>query len=584
MSLRSVDLWEAPNLPTAMTRTRSNRIPGDSSPSKDVIPDNSSVHDTGEREQGAPAYDSSEFAPINGDENTRPAPGTGKEPEDEIVVGTRAKQAALGLETAKLAAEHAKVDTNDATSDDEPRVRVSKRKRVSRFAAQEDDPEEEELLSSSRAVRSRPNLRENREKTVEAQREKPAAGEEPVTRRRSLNDIGQKDKVANDPMVPLDAPIRPASRHPRKKARHSTNISPATSSVNTSEDEMSDTPMADKLPTAATMAAASQQESKGPSGGDKTRILLGYWKGSSEPDPANKHAVVGVLGNNNQLRPRLIKESRSGRPVIGNHPPGAGGVWRNWDEIEFEPHIRHLTRSQLKEYVRLRQQQKEAGETPQAEEANQIKAVKHAEAAVEAGDQPSIADFVEPAAPQKKVVDGASPHAKATTPQKRPRAQLSSVLLKEANRPKRTPTVEQLNARAQQHVANAEAIQQRRNSQRASTAAAAASASSPALSTATSSPAAQPLPARPANASTNANRRVLDQALEGMQRNWAAQAEAAARDGVDDARVYLGTRYEFKSSGDFEGMYATHSTVITIGDEEFVENRVLRKVGRRYSN
>jgi hypothetical protein len=42
----------------------------------------------------------------------------------------------------------------------------------------------------------------------------------------------------------------------------------------------------------------------------------------------------------------------------------AGGVWRNWDEIEFEPHIRHLTRAQLKEYVRLRQQHKEAGETP----------------------------------------------------------------------------------------------------------------------------------------------------------------------------------------------------------------------------
>jgi hypothetical protein len=47
----------------------------------------------------------------------------------------------------------------------------------------------------------------------------------------------------------------------------------------------------------------------------------------------------------------------------------AGGVWRNWDEIEFKPHIRHLTRAQLKEYVRLRQQHKEAGETPQAEEA-----------------------------------------------------------------------------------------------------------------------------------------------------------------------------------------------------------------------
>lgn len=573
-------------------RTRSNQISGGSSPSKDAIPDNSSAPGAEEVEQSAPTCDSSKFAPINGDENGKPAPGNGKELEDEIVVGTRAKKAALGLETAESAAEQAKVSTN-ATAEDEPGVRVSKRKRVSRFSLQEGDSEEEELPPSSRGMRSRPNPRENREKTMEAQREMSADGEEPVTRRRSLNDVSQKDKVTKDPMVPLDAPIRPASRHQRKKSRYSSHVSPTTPSVNTSDEEMSDAPTADKSPTAATMAAAPQKEAKGPSVSDRTKIVLGYWKHSSEKDAADKHAVVGVLGNNNQLRPRLVKESRYGRPVIGNHPPGAGGVWRNWDEIEFEPHIRHLTRTQLKEYVRVRQQQKEAGETPQAEEANQIKAVKHAEAAVEAGDQPAVADFVEPAAAPKKTAAPADPDAAKTTPQKRgPRARLSSVLLKEANRPKRTPTVEQLNARAQQHVANAEVIQQRRNNQRASTAtaaaaaAASASAPSPSLSTAASSPAAPPLPvpARAANPSANANRRVLDQALGGMQRNWAAQAEAAARDGVDDARVYLGTRYEFKSSGDFQGMYATHSTVITIGDEEFVENRVLRKVGRRYSN
>jgi hypothetical protein len=537
--------------------------------------------------QGAATYESSKFAPINGEEKTKSAPGTGNEPEDEIVVGTRAKKAALGLETHKAATEHTKVSTND-TTDDEPRLRVSKRKRVSRFAVQDDDSDEEELRPSSRGVRNRAslNLRENKEKekSTEAQREKPTLAEEPGTRPRSLNDVSQKDKVSNSPMVPLDAPIRPASRHPRKKARLNTKTSPTTSPVDSSNDEMSDASMPDNPPPAATpMGPPPKEEPKGQAGGDKTdkaKILLGYWKHSSEINPVDKHAVVGVLGNNNQLRPRLIKESRYGVEVIGNHPPGAGGVWRNWDEIEFEPHIRHLTRAQLKEYVRLRQQHKEAGETPQAEEANQIKAVKQAEAAVEAGDQPAIADFVQPAPAQKEVLDPAGPEVKPT-PQKRPRARLSSVSLKEANRPKRTPTVEQMNARAQHHVANAEVIQQRRNSQRVS--AAAASASSPPLSTAASSP-APPLPGGPANVNPNASRRVLDQAMGGMQRNWAAQAEAAAREGVDDARVYLGTRYEFKGSGDFAGMYATHSTVITIGDEEFVENRVLRKVGRRYSN
>jgi hypothetical protein len=320
------------------------------------------------------------------------------------------------------------------------------------------------------------------------------------------------------------------------------------------------------------MAAPSQPEPEGQPAGEKTRILFGYWKHSSEEKPEDKHAIMGVLGNNNQLRPRLVKATRDGRTLIGNHPPGAGAVWRNWDEIEFEHHIRHLTRAQLKEYVRIRQRQKEAGETPEDEPANQLAAAERAQDAVEAGDQPSVADFVEPATAAAAVQETPA------TVQKRPRGRMSSVLLRDANRPKRTPTVEQLNVRAQQQVAKAEVIQ-RRNSQRASNAAAAA-VSSPASGFAAVPPATPP----PGPADANANRRVFDQAVGGMQRNWAAQAEAAARDGVDDAKVYLGTRYEYKRSGDFQGMYAAPGTIITIGDEDYVENRVLRKVGRRYSN
>jgi hypothetical protein len=335
------------------------------------------------------------------------------------------------------------------------------------------------------------------------------------------------------------------------------------------------------------MAPPPKQDIEAQPAGDKTRILLGYWKHSSEPDPLKKHAVVGVLGSNMQLRPRLLKEDRFGNPCLGNHPPGAGGVWRNWDEIEFEPHIGHLTRLQLKEYVRTRLLQKEAGETPQAQEANQIKAVKQAEEAIEAGDQPSVADFVQPPTSQKRALevpatpdtaaagtDAASDvKAGATTgspAQKRPRGRLAG-LVKEVNRPKRIPTVEEINARAQHHIAKADAIQQRRNNQRASSIAAAAAASG-----------ASPLPSSRSSslAPPISSRGVLDQAMEGMQRNWAAQAELAAIDGVEDAKVYLGTRYEHQKDGFFAGLYATTSTIIKIGDEEFVENRVLRRIGR----
>jgi hypothetical protein len=34
--------------------------------------------------------------------------------------------------------------------------------------------------------------------------------------------------------------------------------------------------------------------------------VAAFWKHSSEINPRDKRAVVGVLGNNNQLRPRLI--------------------------------------------------------------------------------------------------------------------------------------------------------------------------------------------------------------------------------------------------------------------------------------
>ncbi|KAH8907185.1 hypothetical protein BR93DRAFT_682005 [Coniochaeta sp. PMI_546] len=538
---------------------------------------NPAAEDT-ETEPGIAAFGGSRFAPLSDEEHTQSTPVNGNELADEIVVGTRAKKALLGLANSKTLEGQSKVGVIETTDEEQTMPRVSKRKRMLRYAADDDDESAEEDLrpATSRNVKLRLLTRESNEKAAETQSQDLSATEKPATRQSSFSDVSEAAQMANGAMVPLDAPIRTVIRQPRsKKAQHSINNTASTNSaMEISDSEISESTTPRRTPTVAatTMAAPPQQEPDVQPAGEKTRILLGYWKHSSEDNPEDKHAIMGVLGNNNQLRPRLVKATRDGRTLIGNHPPGAGGVWRNWDEIEFEPHIRHLTRTQLKEYVRLRQRQKEAGEKPEDESANQIAAAERAQAAVEPGDQPSVADFVEPA-----TAIAASQETQATG-QKRPRGRLPSVSPRDANRPKRTPTVEQLNARAQEQVAKAEIIQ-RRNSQRVSNAAAAASTGS------TSSLAAfapTPPPSGPAN--TNANRRVFDRAVGGMQRNWTAQAEAAARDGVDDAKVYLGTRYEYKRSGDFQGMYAAPGTIISIGDEDYVENRVLRKVGRRSSN
>ena len=106
-----------------------------------------------------------------------------------------------------------------------------------------------------------------------------------------------------------------------------------------------------------------------------TRIMVGYWKPSSEDDPVNKHAVVGILGANDMFRVKLTRETRDGRPLIGNFPQGAGALWIHWEEVEFEPHLRRLTRNEIKEYCRIRQFQIDHGEAPEDRVANETQAV-----------------------------------------------------------------------------------------------------------------------------------------------------------------------------------------------------------------
>ncbi|OAA59329.1 hypothetical protein ISF_06264 [Cordyceps fumosorosea ARSEF 2679] len=110
-----------------------------------------------------------------------------------------------------------------------------------------------------------------------------------------------------------------------------------------------------------------------------TRVLIGHWLHSSEPEP-NQHAVYGILSRDGKLRFKLVPETRDGRAVQGNYPPSRE-TWVIHEDIVFESYLSNLNRLGMKEYCRERGRQVEAGEKPGGPEnaANILKAVDKAE-------------------------------------------------------------------------------------------------------------------------------------------------------------------------------------------------------------
>ncbi|KAI0123226.1 hypothetical protein BJ170DRAFT_641233 [Xylariales sp. AK1849] len=109
-----------------------------------------------------------------------------------------------------------------------------------------------------------------------------------------------------------------------------------------------------------------------------TRILVGCWSRSSARKDQNKHACYGIIGANDVFRIKLVRETMDGRFVDGNFPTAAGALWIGYEEVNFLGHIRDLGRTEMREYVRVRQYQIDSGETEDERVANEIKAVYEA--------------------------------------------------------------------------------------------------------------------------------------------------------------------------------------------------------------
>ncbi|KJZ80475.1 hypothetical protein HIM_00325 [Hirsutella minnesotensis 3608] len=317
-----------------------------------------------------------------------------------------------------------------------------------------------------------------------------------------------------------------------------------------------------------------------------TRILLGFWKPSSEPDPQNRHAVYGILGQNDMFRVKVVRETRDGRFVDGNFPVGAGALWIPYEEVEFEPHLQSLNRQEVKEYCRIRQWQLDHGETEADQFENQNKAVVEAQSRVGNGfKQPNSGVPAFCATPTSDV----SMERPASRPghdlrqsrriEPRPdgrslRHSMHENDVRSAQRSQGVDALERTSALAQREIARAEKAQGRADhlAFTRERAVAAATDAATAHAAAAAAAAARPLP--------STNGRPLFHESEDMQRLnkvWARQESIRMKAGAEDAKIYDGVKYDRKSTGPFMGKLVSQGTIINIDGEDYVEYRVLTK-------
>lgn len=350
-----------------------------------------------------------------------------------------------------------------------------------------------------------------------------------------------------------------------------------------------------------------------------TRIVLGFWRGSSEALPRDRHAVYGILGQNDMFRVKVVRETRDGRYVDGNFPSGAGALWIHYDEVEFEPHIKTLSRPEIKEYCRIRQYQVDHGETVGERRANELRAADDARVRATAflpthhlqgAPQYAGAATTTKGHAQRGDADGSgsgssnggavdSPgagrisgghelrqlrRADSKPDLRAARHSLGDIEAATASNGGGTPrmqsgeALERANALARREIARVEAAQGRADRHAVSRERAALAADvgvlPPGMATVPSPPMTN------GGSVAGAGSRMPfheSEDIERLNRVWARQESLRLRAGSEDARIYDGVKYERKPTGPFMGKLVSQGTIITIDGEDYVEYRVLTK-------
>ncbi|RYC81253.1 hypothetical protein BFJ63_vAg15853 [Fusarium oxysporum f. sp. narcissi] len=325
-----------------------------------------------------------------------------------------------------------------------------------------------------------------------------------------------------------------------------------------------------------------------------TRILIGHWAKSNSPDPRDRHAVYGILGQNDMFRVRLVRETRDGRFMEGNFPARAGALWIAYEEVAFEPHLKNLARNEIKEYCRVRQYQIDMGEKQGERTSNETKAVYEAQARAAGTNYKAPAPLsIAPALPrlpgdygeesdqtgrmgygghelrQSRRVEATRAEARQsyididTPPQPAPAPRQTTGRTSLNN-----DTIKRTSALAEREIARVELAQERAHLQAANRERAAAAAAQAAQAAAANIP----------GIAVDGRQQLHERdEMQRLNKVWARQESLRLRTNAEDAKMYAGVMYERKTQGSFMGRLVSHGAIINIDGEDYIEYRVLAK-------
>ncbi|KAH8816252.1 hypothetical protein F5884DRAFT_747756 [Xylogone sp. PMI_703] len=262
-------------------------------------------------------------------------------------------------------------------------------------------------------------------------------------------------------------------------------------------------------------------------------VLLGYWADSDEANEADKHAVYGVLGESDCFRVKVLRVTRDGRYVDGNYPIGAGALWLPYEKLVLDKHLAHLSRAEVKEYVRIRQRDLKT-ESPKERKSNEQKAAKEAVAlAAEGGGNVSFSK--RDPSPVETELRHSSRHENRLAAKQQAEAEAAA----EKARKAKVEAREKQNEKNRKEVAMAEAILQESAQQQ------------------------------------------LKNNLKKLNKVWVAQQNAFTNPPPpppsDEVKYYNGIKYERKQNGPFQGKLVSTPQIFSIDGEDYVEYRVLTK-------
>ncbi|KAJ6790181.1 hypothetical protein PWT90_09530 [Aphanocladium album] len=314
-----------------------------------------------------------------------------------------------------------------------------------------------------------------------------------------------------------------------------------------------------------------------------TRIVIGYWLGSTEKLPQDRPAVWGIIAQNDKFRFKVVRETRNGDKINGNFPSGPGGIWIHSNDIEFDTHIKELSRLEIKEYCRIRQYQVDHGETAGERRANELRAVDAARirataclpmrrnaggsnSGAVAADSPNGECASVGREPRRKRRCAASNGDVCNSPKSY--GENEAAATNGAPRMQSGVALERANALVRREIGRVEAAQDRADRQVVYHEKAVLAADAGSVTV-------------PGQLITNGRGARLPfhetEDIERLNCVWARQESLRLRAGLEDTKIYDGIEYERKLTGPFMGKLVSQGTIITIQGEDYVEYRVLTK-------